>query len=183
MQPVSGKKAEKPYRSQRGRRGFVQTGGLLKTDIRGATEKRGFAETRLLTQWAEIAGTSTAAIATPVKVGYTTQGIGATLTLLCKGANAPMLQMQLPQILKRVNACYGYNAISRIKITQTAPTGFGEGAAAAFTHKPAARKLSPEQSQRLAKNVGEVEDDSLRLALEKLGQNILTRPNSNPSKD
>ena len=37
-------------------RGFMQTGGLLKTRIRSASESRGFAETRLLTHWEDIAG-------------------------------------------------------------------------------------------------------------------------------
>ena len=46
-------------------RGFIQTGGLLKAKIRAATETRGFAETRLLTNWKDIAGPSTANICRP----------------------------------------------------------------------------------------------------------------------
>ena len=83
-------------------RGFMQTGGLLKTRIRSASESRGFAETRLLTHWEDIAGPATAQICRPVKVGYGKQGFGATLTLLTTGANAPIMQMQLPQILTKV---------------------------------------------------------------------------------
>jgi hypothetical protein len=41
-----------------------------------------------------------------------------------------MLEMQKEILRARVNACYGYNAIARIRITQTAPTGFAEGQAA-----------------------------------------------------
>ena len=96
-------------------RGFIQTGGLLKAKIRAATETRGFAETRLLTNWKDIAGPATASICRPVKVSYGKQGFGATLTLLTTGANAPVLQMQLPKILSKVNSIYGYNAISKIK--------------------------------------------------------------------
>ena len=62
-------------------RGFIQTGGLLKAKIRAATETRGFAETRLLTNWKDIAGPATASICRPVKVSYGKQGFGATLTL------------------------------------------------------------------------------------------------------
>ena len=105
-------------------RGFIQTGGLLKAKIRAATETRGFAETRLLTNWMDIAGPSTANICRPVKVSYGKQGFGATLTLLTTGANAPVLQMQLPKIISKVNSTYGYNAISKIKITQTSPVDF-----------------------------------------------------------
>jgi hypothetical protein len=50
--------------------------------IRGATETRGFAQSRVLTHWAEIVGEATAKIAHPVDVGYTRGGMGATLTVL-----------------------------------------------------------------------------------------------------
>ena len=65
----------------------------------------------------------------PVKVSYAKGGFGATLTLLTTGAYAPMLQAELPKIRNRVNAVYGHNAISHIRITQTAPMGFSEGRA------------------------------------------------------
>jgi len=171
---VSAKKPAKPA-SKRGRRGFAQTGGLLSAQIRKASEKRGFAETRLLTHWSEIAGESVARIARPVKVNYNRQGIGASLTLLCTGANAPMLQMQLPQIISRVNSCYGYSAISRIHITQTSPTGFADPAAA-FAPKPAKPEITPQQRTQLDTRVSNVADDGLRQALASLGENILTKP-------
>ena len=49
--------------------------------------------------------------------------MGATLTLLTTGANAPMLEMQKEKLRQKVNAVYGYNAISRVRIT-----GFVENA-------------------------------------------------------
>ena len=107
----------------------------MQADIRKATEKRGFAETRLLTHWAEVAGPDIAAIARPVEVSFARDGIGATLVLLTTGPQAPMLEMQKDAIRARVNSCYGYNAISRVRITQTAPTGFAEGQAV-FTAAP-----------------------------------------------
>ena len=152
----------------------MQTGGILGKHIRAASEKRGFSETRLLTHWAEYAGAAVAKIARPVKVGYTRQGMGATLTLLTTGANAPMLQMQLPQIIERVNACYGYAAISRIHITQTAPTGFSEPVAA-FKQKKPQRPVSPEKRSDLNQSLTPVRDDSLRQALANLGENILKK--------
>ncbi|GHA47059.1 hypothetical protein GCM10008927_09790 [Amylibacter ulvae] len=159
-------------------RGFLQTSGLLQQRIRAASEKRGFAETRLLTQWAEIAGSQIAAIAQPIKVGYSKQGFGANLTLLCNGANAPMLQMQIPQIIERVNSCYGYNAIARITLTQTAPTGFGSGfqePKSEFAHKPKHKELSKVQIEQIETSVKDVADTTLKDALELLGKNILSR--------
>lgn len=163
-------------RPKRLTRGFAQTGGILSKQIRKASEARGFSETRLLTHWAEIAGPSVAKIARPVKVGYTRQGMGATLTLLTTGANAPMVQMQLPQIKERVNATYGYAAISRIHVTQTAPTGFAEAQASFDKEKPIKRSPAPEEKAEVQSTVSDVSDEGLRAALALLGENILTKP-------
>ncbi|PQO24180.1 DUF721 domain-containing protein [Rhodobacteraceae bacterium WD3A24] len=165
--------AQPPDRRQKG---FEAASALLTARIRAAGEKRGFAVTRLLTRWAEIVGDETARMARPVKISYAQSGFGATLTLLTTGAAAPMMQMRLPQIRERVNACYGYNAISHIRLTQTAPTGFAEGRAQ-FTPAPAAAEASPdpEVSRRAADAARDVRDDGLRAALEALGQNVLSR--------
>jgi hypothetical protein len=164
-------------------RGFEAASGLLQARIRAAGEKRGFATTRLLTQWAEIAGEETARITRPVKIGYGREGMGATLTLLVSPAHAPMVQMDLPRLKDRVNAVYGYAAIARIALTQTAATGFAEGQAR-FT--PAPRKTAtPPDPQILAVAAGvaaPVHDAGLRAALEALGQNILTRRKATEGK-
>ncbi len=152
-------------------KGFVHAGGLVATRVRTAAEQRGFAETRLLTQWAEIAGHETAEIAKPISVTYGSGGIGATLTLLADGAHAPELQLQLPAIRARVNACYGYNAISRIKLTQTAATGFGEHAQA-FAPKDTA----PIQDQDVIAALDQIGDTGLREALDRLGRSVQARP-------
>lgn len=166
----------KALRPKRRSRGFMQTGGILGTQIRKTSETRGFSETRLLTHWAEIAGEAVAKIARPVKIGYTRQGMGATLTLLTTGANAPMVQMQLPQIKDRVNATYGYAAISRVHITQTAPTGFREPATPFQHDTPKKRPISPIQKQALANTLSDVSDDGLKTALAALGESILAKP-------
>lgn len=166
-----------PYTPARRMRGFEPASGLLKERIRKAGETRGFAVTRLLTHWPEVVGTEIAAMARPVKVSYPRDGFGATLTLLTTGARAPMLEMKKDEIVKRVNACYGYAAISRVTITQTAPTGFAEGQVA-FTPAPKAPAPPPppEVVQKAAEAAHDITDAGLRAALEALGQNILTRP-------
>ncbi len=163
-------------KAPRRKRGFERASGLLSTRIREVGEKRGFAVSRVLTHWAEIVGADVAAICRPVNVSYGRGGFGATLTVLTTGAQAPMLEMQKDQIRERVNACYGYSAISRLKITQTAPTGFAEGQAA-FAPAPAKPKSepAPELRQRAAEASASVADDSLRRALEALGANVLSR--------
>ena len=158
-------------------KGFKRTDSLLSSQIRTASESRGFAQSRLLTQWSEIAGADTAAIAHPVEVGYGRGGMGATLTLLTTGANAPILEMQKEQLRTRVNAVYGYNAISRIRITQTAATGFAEGKVA-FAHKTkptAPKQPNPALRQKATEVAQPVSDDGLRAALARLGENVLNK--------
>ncbi|MBD3665650.1 DUF721 domain-containing protein [Sulfitobacter sp. TSTF-M16] len=158
-------------------KGFRRTDSLLSGQIRKASETRGFAQSQLLTKWTEVAGRDIAAIANPVEVSYGRGGMGATLTLLTNGANAPMLEMQKEQLRAKVNAVYGYNAISRIRITQTAATGFAEGKVA-FMHKtPEAPAKAPDPAlrQKAAETARPVADDGLRCALERLGENVLNR--------
>jgi hypothetical protein len=161
---------------RRGRGGFRRAGALVETPVRKAGEARGFAVARLLTHWEEIAGPDIAAIARPVEVSYARGGLGATLTLLTTGAQAPLLQMQEPALRERINACYGYAAISRIRLTQTAPRGFAE-AQAAFRGAPAARSdARPEPDAACAGRGAEaaacVSDPGLRAALSRLGAHI-----------
>ncbi len=164
--------APPPTRRQRG---FEPTGGLLKQQIRSAGESRGFAVARLLTHWAEVAGEDLARVTRPVKVGYGREGMGATLTLLTTGAMAPMVEMQKERLRERVNAVYGYAAISRILLTQTAAIGFAEGQAE-FTPAPKIpAKPDPVILAKAAETTAPVQDPDLRAALAAMAQNILTR--------
>lgn len=161
------------------RSGFRRAASLIDKPVRAVSESRGFAVTRLLTRWPEIVGEETARIARPVKVSYAQGGFGATLTLLTTGAHAPFLQTELPRIRDRVNACYGYNAISRIRITQTHASGFvpteaEAGAGAAHPATPDGGD-DPEPARRAREAAQAVSDPRLRAALESLGQKILTR--------
>jgi len=156
-------------------RGFEPAFGLMAREVRQAGEARGFAVAKLLTHWEEVAGKDLAAVTRPVKVGYGREGFGATLTLLVRGAAAPVVEMQKEALRARVNAVYGYNAIARIHLTQTAATGFAEGRAQ-FTPAPRAEpKPDPALEAQAKVAAGGIGDDGLRAALERLGQNILTR--------
>jgi len=130
-------------------RGFSRAVTLMQKRIRGATETRGFAQSRVLTHWAEIVGESTAKIAHPVDVKE--------------------------QLREKVNACYGYNAIARIRITQTAATGFAEGQMA-FDHGPKAKRGPQPAAQAAAQDLAApVENEDLRLALAALGANVISK--------
>lgn len=163
-------------------RGFEAAAGLVQGRIRKAGESRGFAASRVLTHWAEIVGPETSAICRPVRISYRKGGLGATLIVLTSGAHAPLLQMQLPQLRERVNAVYGYNAISRITLTQSAAEGletngqrgFAEPAAG-FDHAPASPPRDPGLRRTAEEVAVGVRDTDLRSALEDLAQNVLAR--------
>jgi len=154
-------------------RGFTHAAALVEKRIQKTGSARGFAQMRLLTHWAEIVGAEIASIAHPVKVSYARQGNGARLTLLARPARAPELQMQLPRIKERVNASYGYSAISSIHITQSGESGGFAEPEAAFTHDQPAPQLPAAQAEKLQKVVADVADPHLRQLLESLGENIL----------
>lgn len=164
-------------------RGFKRTSALLGERIRRVGESRGFAVSRLLTHWDEIAGPTIAPVARPVKITYGRGGLGATLTLLTTGPQAVMLEMQKERLREKVNAVYGYNAISRVRITQTAPTALAEDQTP-YAPPPAhgheavgvpARNPAPELSARARAATDTVQSETLRAALEQLACNILSR--------
>ncbi|PJF09911.1 DUF721 domain-containing protein [Pseudorhodobacter sp. MZDSW-24AT] len=164
--------SQKPFRRMRG---FEPAFGLMKDPVRMAGETRGFAVARLLTHWAEVVGEDLAKCTRPVKVGYGRDGFGGTLTLLTTGPMAPMIEMQKEMIRTKVNAIYGYNAISRILLTQTAPIGFAEGQAEFHSAPKTAPTIDPAIKAEASETVAPIHDPGLRAALEALAENILNR--------
>ncbi|MPL60824.1 hypothetical protein DFO80_101250 [Rhodobacter sp. 140A] len=162
--------------AERRTRGFEPASKLVRERIRTAGEARGFAVARLFTHWPEVVGEDLARLTRPVKIGYAKGGFGATLTLLVEGAAAPMVDMSRERIREKVNACYGYNAVSRVVLTQTSATGFAEGQAQ-FAPAPRAARPEPTPAQRAeARETAEgCADAGLRAALEQLAENVLMK--------
>jgi hypothetical protein len=156
--------------------GFARAAKLVESRIREAGETRGFAVTKLLTHWEEVAG-DMAQMARPVDVKYGRQGFGATLTVLTTGPHAPLVEMQKERLREKVNQVYGYNAISRINVTQTARTGFADGQVDFTTRKPEAapKPVPPAIAHKARDTARDVSDEGLRSALERLAQNVLSR--------
>ena len=156
-------------------KGFSSAASLLQQRIRKASETRGFAQSRVLTHWAEIAGAATAAISRPVEISYGRGGMGATLALLTTGAHAPMLEMQKEPLRERVTAVYGFNAIARIRITQTAASGFAEGQAQ-FTPAPKTESRPNPQAEAKAQHATrQIDNTDLHAALARLGTNVISK--------
>ena len=158
--------------NKRRKRGFKSASSLLQKQIQKASETRGFAVSKLLTNWTEIIGTDLAKIAKPVKVNYGREGLGAGLVLLTNGANAPIVQAQSKQIIDRVNGVYGYNAISRVRITQIDHNELidekNEGSISLV-------KPSELDKTKAKDEVNGIKDNSLNEALWLLGANIISK--------
>ncbi|MGA0615731.1 DUF721 domain-containing protein [Paracoccus sp. KR1-242] len=164
-------------------RGFEAASQLVAQKVRAVGETRGFAVARLLTNWSEVVGPEIAAHARPVKISHG-KGFGATLTLLVSGARAPMVNMQLDTIRERVNACYGFNAVSRVTLTQTAPTGFAEAGGFAeeqtgFAYRRPAAAPDPARTARADEIAQGFDDPQLSAAMRQMALNILSRRDAN----
>ena len=155
---------------------FKRTSELLKRRINEASEGRGFSETRLLTHWSTFVGIGLAEKTYPVKISFASGGLGATLTILTTGPHALELEMLKHQIKDKVNAAYGYNAVARIKITQTAETGFEFAKVDGNTEEQDSNtNLTVWNNVKASEQVEGVENRELREALAELEEKVLTK--------
>lgn len=151
-------------------RGFVRAGGLIETQMRTASAKRGFAQARLRALWPDIAGPEFAAISSPLKLTPSRGPAGGLLTLAVSGAHAPQIQMLIPVLRERVNAALGPGTVGRIQLKQGA-TGFSEP-------RPAFRDQSdapPPDIGQVSGALSSIGDGELHSALETLARNVVIR--------
>ena len=141
--------------------GFKKASVLLKRNIQKVSESRGFSQSRVLTHWSEIVGEEISSVSIPTKVSYKSDGLGATLTILTSGSSGPVLEMQKQFIKDKINAVYGYNAVHKIKITQSSPITLlrkNENSESIISEN---KKINVEISPSLEKAVCEIDDKNL----------------------
>lgn len=130
-----------------------------------AFKRQGFASTELVTRWREIVGSEIAAHAEPLKLQWPRAVDGepsepATLVLRVEGPMAIEIQHQSSVLLERINRFFGWQAVGRVAFRQ-APLRRRE--------KPAPRRADPAAAARVAATLKDVEDESLKAALSRLG--------------
>lgn len=154
-----------------GKRGFSRLSDAAKALIRPPLAKRGFAESRLLTDWDSVVGVQIGSLCRPLRLSHAArEGLGGTLTIGVLGARALEAQHLEPMIIERVNAHYGYRAVARIRISQVSAEMFVRAAPPPTPPQP-----SEAQAEFLRSTVAPVADEGLRESLERLGRNIATR--------
>ncbi len=142
---------------------------------RKAFEKYGFASTALLTDWASIVGADIASYTAPERLkwprgvdayGEIEEGAerrpGATLVLRVDGPRAIELQHRTQQIIERINASFGYRAVSELRFVQ-APL---VGTRAPVSRRPLLR--APIEVTSDSPELATIQDEALRAALARL---------------
>lgn len=156
-----------------GRAGAVPVSDLATALLDPVLRRRAGMTVGLVQSWDEIVGTRLARATRPERIAWPRRMHEddpfepATLIIACEGAMALRLQHETGEIIGRVNAFLGFQAIGRIKIVQKPVT-----APQRNVPRPP-RSLRPEEATRLARTVGEIEDDGLRAALERLGRSVI----------
>jgi hypothetical protein len=133
--------------------------------IGGAAFRRfGFVQSSIVSRWAEIVGEKLAGASRPESIrfplGKKQDGV---LTLVARGAHAPMLQHITPEITERVNRFFGYAAVARVTIRQ------GEIAPAEPRRAPPSLRTAPAD---MSGGLKAIADPELRAVLESLAAGV-----------
>jgi hypothetical protein len=133
--------------------------------IGGAAFKRfGFVQSSVVSRWAEIVGERYAGASQPESLRFPMgQKADGVLTLVVRGAHAPMMQHITPEIIERVNRFFGYAAVARVVIRQ------GEVAKPVPRRAPPSFKVVPTD---MGEGLKTIADPELRAVLESLAGSV-----------
>jgi hypothetical protein len=152
----------KLHKSRRGQMRRLST--MVDPLIEPAVLKRGFALNKLVSHWDHIVG-DCAAWCRPDGLTFPRgrQNDG-TLKLQISSGRGPQAQAMAPEIIDRVNAAFGYQAINRISLVQTLTP----------TEKPEPAYTPPQISDAadiwaLDEKLKHIKSPALRAALRRLG--------------
>lgn len=147
-------------------------GDLVGRVVDPLLRKRAGISLMLLQSWEEIAGPRLAAVTRPEKIAWPRRLSeddpfrAGQLIVACEAVAAMRLQHESGELIGRVNALLGFEAIDRLRIVQ-------KPVAAAAPARPQPRRLTAEEEQALQRRTGAVDDEGLRTALERLGRSVL----------
>ncbi|MBC6440940.1 MAG: DUF721 domain-containing protein [Rhodospirillales bacterium] len=147
---------------ERRRRYPIRAGLLLPEAAARAYRKHGFAEARLITDWAAIVGERLADVCVPEKLAR-----DRALTVRVVPAFALELQHLEPRVLERIATFFGHPAVSRLKLRQ------GEILRDDSPRRREPRPLTEAEQAVLDAQLDTVDDTALRAVLERLGRAVL----------
>lgn len=133
---------------------------------RAAFRRFGFVQSAIVARWPEIVGDDYARHSAPDAMSFPPgKRSGATLTIVCSGPFATMLQHVEPQIIERVNRFFGYAAVARISLKH------GEVPAHPRLRRQEVAEAAP-LAPEVTSTLRAIADPGLRAALEGLAQQI-----------
>ena len=148
-----------------------------------ACRKRGFATSDLIAGWPDIVGDRYGERVRPERLIWPrfkgkdedlSTVEPATLVVNTDGATALMLTHEMPLVIERINAYFGWAAIGRIRIVQKPVTVHER------PRRPELRSLTTEEGKKLQRQLEGVENDRLRKALADLGAQVIARKSVDP---
>jgi hypothetical protein len=134
-----------------------------------ALRRRGFTEARVVTDWVDIIGADLARETIPERLSFPRGSeSGGTLRIRAAGPLALELQHLEPLVIERINRYFGYGAVAKLTFVQAAP---GYMSRRPKPSPPTA--LSPDEAKRLGTALADIESESLRAALSRLGRAVI----------
>ena len=130
--------------------------------------RNGFAHSEILTRWPTIVGKELAAVSCPEELSFAPHNHGAgVLTVRIAGAAALEFQHRQPVIMERINAFFGFRAVRQLRLKQACMTD--------ISLKPENRRITTPIKVRSTRATHRIEDEQLRLALDRLAAHIAPR--------
>jgi hypothetical protein len=150
--------------------GAKAVGSFVPRLTKKAFERYGFPASELLTNWQAVVGADLARWTRPEKLkwpkapdeeGERVPASGATLVLRIDGPRSIEVQMRARQIMERINAYFGFRAVTQLRIIQ-----------APLPVRAEPERLEPAVPARPPVDVSAVADAGLRAALLRMSRGV-----------
>jgi hypothetical protein len=151
---------------------FKPIGGAVTALLDPLLSKRTHVDAALALSWPELCGERLSGRTQPLKVTWPRRSgpddpfEPGVLAIACEGAAALDLQYGTSELIERINGFFGYSAIGRIRIEQKRVDHFRTPA------KASPKTLPDTVLAEITREVGAIEDEGLREALERLGSSV-----------
>lgn len=158
-------KEKKTFRRRKTARASKVASGLVSPALRA----KGFAQAEVVTRWAYIVGPELAESTVPIGLRFPRgERFGATLTVRCESAFAPLLSHKAQRVMEMVNSFFGYQAVAKLEVKQ--------GPLRRRPRQVPYEKgpLGERESEQLKSLVGEGQLSPLQEAVKSLGEYVLS---------
>ncbi len=147
-------------------------------------QKHGFSSVSLVADWSEVVGASLAVQCQPERLKWPraaqpkagdatpTQATGATLILRTDAAYALEIEYASAQILERINAYFGYRAITTLKIVQGPMIDTGD-TTPSITPQRRPPPADPNVVRSVDAAISDIDDEGLKAALTRMRKSVL----------